>query len=66
MWDGDKLILYTANQMLNQGQQAIATTLKIPIENVPLPSQKLGYVLPDERLGWHTPSPRGERFRSAR
>jgi len=28
MWDGDKLILHTANQMLNQGQQAIATTLK--------------------------------------
>jgi len=51
MWDRDKLIVYIANQMLNQGQQAIATILKIPIENVPLPSQKLGYVLPDERLG---------------
>src|SRR3984885_4855137 len=36
MWDGDKLILYTATQMLNQGQQAIATTLKIPVENVRL------------------------------
>jgi hypothetical protein len=51
MWDRDKLIVYIANQMLNQGQQAIATILKIPIENVPLPSQRLGYVLPDERLG---------------
>src|SRR6478736_3195055 len=29
MWEGDKLILHTANQMLNQGQQAVATTLKI-------------------------------------
>src|SRR5258708_28354855 len=36
MWDGDKLILHTANQMLNQGRQAIATTLKIPVETVRL------------------------------
>jgi xanthine dehydrogenase YagR molybdenum-binding subunit len=42
MWDGDKLILYTANQMLNQGQQAIATTLKIPTENVRLISPFIG------------------------
>jgi xanthine dehydrogenase YagR molybdenum-binding subunit len=42
MWDGDKLILYTANQMLNQGQQAIATTLKIPVENVRLISPFIG------------------------
>jgi xanthine dehydrogenase YagR molybdenum-binding subunit len=41
-WDGDKLILYTANQMLNQGQQAIATTLKIPAENVRLISPFIG------------------------
>ena len=41
-WDGDKLILHTANQMLNQGQQAIATTLKIPVENVRLISQFIG------------------------
>src|ERR1700674_5674377 len=34
MWEGDKLILYTANQMLNQGQKAVAKTLKIPVENV--------------------------------
>jgi xanthine dehydrogenase YagR molybdenum-binding subunit len=41
-WDGDKLILHTANQMLNQGQQAIATTLKIPLENVRLISPFIG------------------------
>src|SRR3984885_9092960 len=42
MWDGDKLILYTANQMLNQGQRAIATTLKLPVENVRLISPFIG------------------------
>src|ERR1700704_5765164 len=42
MWDGDKLILHTANQMLNQGQQAIATTLKIPVENIRLISPFIG------------------------
>jgi xanthine dehydrogenase YagR molybdenum-binding subunit len=42
MWDGDKLILHTANQMLNQGQKVVATTLKIPIENVRLVSPFIG------------------------
>src|ERR1700716_1301371 len=42
MWDGDKLILHTANQMLNQGQQVIATTLKIPVDNVRLISPFIG------------------------
>src|SRR6266849_2299716 len=42
MWDGDKLILHTANQMLNQGQEVIATTLKIPVENVRLISPFIG------------------------
>jgi xanthine dehydrogenase YagR molybdenum-binding subunit len=42
MWDGDKLILHTANQMLNQGQKVIATTLKIPIEDVRLISPFIG------------------------
>jgi xanthine dehydrogenase YagR molybdenum-binding subunit len=42
MWDDDKLILYTANQMLNQGQKAIATTLKIPVENVRLIAPFIG------------------------
>src|SRR5712672_3902719 len=41
-WDGDKLILHTANQMLNQGQKVIATTLKIPPENVRLISPFIG------------------------
>src|SRR5229473_4637385 len=41
-WDGDKLILHTANQMLNQGQQVIATTLKIPAENIRLISPFIG------------------------
>src|SRR5712675_3015602 len=42
MWDGDKLTLHTANQMLNQGQQAVATTLKIRVENVRLISPFIG------------------------
>src|SRR5258707_4072453 len=42
VWDGDKLILHTANQMLNQGQKVIATTLKIPVENVRLISPFIG------------------------
>jgi xanthine dehydrogenase YagR molybdenum-binding subunit len=36
------LILHTANQMLNQGQQVIATTLKIRVENVRLISPFIG------------------------
>ncbi|WP_029078380.1 xanthine dehydrogenase family protein molybdopterin-binding subunit [Bradyrhizobium sp. th.b2] len=42
MWDGDKLTLHTANQMLNQGQQVIARTLKIPVENIRLVSPFIG------------------------
>src|ERR1700730_555064 len=42
MWDGDKLILHTSNQMLNQSQKVIATTLKIPVENVRLVSPFIG------------------------
>jgi xanthine dehydrogenase YagR molybdenum-binding subunit len=42
MWEGDKLVLHTANQMLNQGQKAVATTLKIPVENVRLVSPFIG------------------------
>jgi xanthine dehydrogenase YagR molybdenum-binding subunit len=41
-WDGDKLTLHTSNQMLNQGQQVIATTLKIPVENIRLISPFIG------------------------
>ncbi|UPJ74135.1 xanthine dehydrogenase family protein molybdopterin-binding subunit [Bradyrhizobium sp. 187] len=42
MWDGDKLILHTANQMLNQGQRVIAKTLNIPVGNVRLVSLFIG------------------------
>src|SRR6201999_3333757 len=41
-WYGDKLTLHTANQMLNQGQQVIARTLRIPAENVRLISPFIG------------------------
>src|ERR1700723_2193985 len=41
-WDGDKLILHTANQMLNQGQKSVARTLKMPLENVRLISPFVG------------------------
>jgi xanthine dehydrogenase YagR molybdenum-binding subunit len=41
-WEGDKLILHTSNQMLNQGQAAIARTLKMPLENVRLVSPYIG------------------------
>ncbi|HWX05673.1 MAG TPA: xanthine dehydrogenase family protein molybdopterin-binding subunit [Bradyrhizobium sp.] len=42
MWEGEKLVLHTANQMLNQGQQVIATTLGIPVENVRMISPFIG------------------------
>src|SRR5271155_1206072 len=42
MWDGDNLILHTSNQMLNQGREAVARTLDIPIENVRLISPYIG------------------------
>ncbi|HET6238519.1 MAG TPA: xanthine dehydrogenase family protein molybdopterin-binding subunit [Acetobacteraceae bacterium] len=42
MWDGEKLTLHTANQMLNRGQSAVARTLKIAPENVRLICPYLG------------------------
>ncbi|MDB5876359.1 MAG: xanthine dehydrogenase [Ramlibacter sp.] len=42
MWQGDRLTLHTANQMLNQGREAIAKTLKLPGENVRLVSPFIG------------------------
>ena len=42
MWEGDKLTLHTANQMLNRGQPAVARTLKIPPSNVRLICPYLG------------------------
>src|SRR5260221_956488 len=41
-WEGDKVVLHTANQMLNQGQAAVARTLKMPLENVRLVSPYIG------------------------
>jgi len=51
MWEGDKLILYTANQMLNQGQKAVARTLKIPVEKVRLVSPFIGGGFRRQALG---------------
>jgi xanthine dehydrogenase YagR molybdenum-binding subunit len=42
MWEGDKLTIHTANQMLSQGQAAVARTLKMPVENVRLVSHFIG------------------------
>src|SRR5260370_6033722 len=36
MWDGEKLTLPPANQMLNQGHKFIPTTCKIPVDSVSL------------------------------
>ena len=41
-WDGDKLTLHTANQMLNRGQASVARTLKMPEANVRLISPFIG------------------------
>jgi xanthine dehydrogenase YagR molybdenum-binding subunit len=42
VWEGDKLILYTANQMLSQGRDSVARTLKMLPENVRLVSHYIG------------------------
>ncbi len=42
MWEGDKLTLFTANQMPNRGQLAVAKTLKMPKEKVRLVSRYIG------------------------
>src|SRR3982075_1722631 len=42
MWHGDKLILHTANQMLSQGRDSVARTVKMPPENVRLVSPYIG------------------------
>jgi xanthine dehydrogenase YagR molybdenum-binding subunit len=42
VWEGNNLVLHTANQMLNQGQKVIAKTLKIPVENIRLISPFIG------------------------
>src|SRR5258707_2245869 len=42
MWNGDKLIIHTANQMLSQGRDSVARTLQMPPEHVPLVSAYIG------------------------
>src|SRR5260221_4161800 len=42
VWEGDKLILYTANQMLSQGRDSVERTLKMPPESVRLVSHYIG------------------------
>ena len=41
-WDGDKLTLWTSNQMINWGVTDLAKTLQIPKENVRLISPYIG------------------------
>ncbi|SDG31011.1 aldehyde oxidoreductase molybdenum-binding subunit PaoC [Dyella sp. 333MFSha] len=41
-WDGDKLTLWTSNQMINWGKGDVALTLGIPKENVRLISPYIG------------------------
>ncbi|HEY5802453.1 MAG TPA: aldehyde oxidoreductase molybdenum-binding subunit PaoC [Lysobacter sp.] len=41
-WDGDKLTVWTANQMINWGRGDVAKTLGIPRENVRLISPYIG------------------------
>jgi len=42
VWNGDKLTLYTANQMINWGKKDMAKTLGIPEDNVRLVSPYIG------------------------
>ncbi|MFL6800086.1 MAG: aldehyde oxidoreductase molybdenum-binding subunit PaoC [Xanthobacteraceae bacterium] len=41
-WNGEKLTLWTSNQMIQWGKEDIATTLGIPVENVRLDSPYVG------------------------
>ena len=41
-WDGDKVTIYTSNQMINWGKGDVAATLAIPPENVRLVSPYIG------------------------
>ncbi|UIJ46760.1 xanthine dehydrogenase family protein molybdopterin-binding subunit [Sphingomonas cannabina] len=42
LWEGDKLTIYTSNQMINWGKGDVAKTLGIPRENVRLVSPYIG------------------------
>jgi xanthine dehydrogenase YagR molybdenum-binding subunit len=41
-WNGDKLTVWTSNQMINWGLKDLAATLQLPIENVRLISPYIG------------------------
>ncbi|GEP02217.1 xanthine dehydrogenase family protein molybdopterin-binding subunit [Methylobacterium oxalidis] len=41
-WEGDRVTLYTSNQMLNRGQVSLASVLDLPAENVRLVSKYIG------------------------
>ncbi|ASG24124.1 aldehyde oxidoreductase molybdenum-binding subunit PaoC [Nitrospirillum viridazoti] len=41
-WNGDKLTLWTANQMINWGVKDVSQTLNIPVENIRLISPYIG------------------------
>jgi len=41
-WEGDKLILWTSNQMIAWGRSALASILRIPKENIRLDSPFIG------------------------
>ncbi|MBE7377122.1 aldehyde oxidoreductase molybdenum-binding subunit PaoC [Pseudomonas lopnurensis] len=41
-WDGDRLTLWTSNQMIEWGKQDVAKTLNLPVDNVRLISPYIG------------------------
>ncbi|MCT2557489.1 xanthine dehydrogenase family protein molybdopterin-binding subunit [Tsuneonella sp. YG55] len=41
-WEGDKLTLWTSNQMINWSKRALASILKMPAENIRLDSPFIG------------------------
>ncbi|WP_187334879.1 aldehyde oxidoreductase molybdenum-binding subunit PaoC [Novosphingopyxis iocasae] len=41
-WDGDKLTLWTSNQMINWSKQAMGSILKMPAENIRVDSPYIG------------------------
>lgn len=41
-WEGDRVTLYTSNQMLNRGQVSLAAVFGLPVENVRLVSRYIG------------------------
>ena len=51
-WQGDKLTLHTANQMINQGLGSVAATLKIPKEDIRVISRYIGGGFGGKLLVW--------------